>query len=68
MISTVQTAKLFIELFLYTIGNRTAEPTIRAEFEEKYFNTQSKYNLLNTSELFTVTSSSFLKTYLTRLI
>ena len=32
MISTAQTAKLFIELFLYTTGNRTTEPTIRAEF------------------------------------
>jgi hypothetical protein len=32
IISTAQTAKLFIELFLYTTGNRTTEPTIRAEF------------------------------------
>jgi hypothetical protein len=32
MISTAQTAKLLIELFLYTTGNRTTEPTIRAEF------------------------------------
>ena len=32
MISTAQTAKLFIELFLYTTGNRTTESTIRAEF------------------------------------
>jgi hypothetical protein len=28
MISTVQTAKLFIELFLYTTDNRNTEPTI----------------------------------------
>ena len=30
-ISTAQTAKLFIELFLYTTGNRTTEPTILGE-------------------------------------
>jgi hypothetical protein len=47
MISTAQTAKLLIELFLYTTGNRTTEQTISAEFWEKYFNTQSHSQNMN---------------------